>query len=170
MLPPKSATLIQTKSLVAQPPAQANKGKGIRDADGSLRSLAHIIKLLGEPVVRLAALVLGLLLRKISLGACAGSKFLGLFTLQTRGLGFSLDLLLAKVGRNGADGGRVDINEGGSRSGCRNNLRGLGGGSLGVSAGKSRCVTQGTNLLGSLLGALGCDLSVRHYPLLASYN
>lgn len=111
--------IIESPSLVAHPAAQPNNGDKVRHDESTARAIAEALELLGEPVIGLLRLATRLLLGEISFSARLVEQLLGLLlALDASSLRLRLDFLLVKVGRDGADRGGVDVDEGRGR-GCR---------------------------------------------------
>lgn len=145
VLPVQAATLVQAPGLVSQEGTQPNDASQVRDCQSSGASIGQLCKLRLQPVVGLFALLLGLGLLSSSL------------TLEARGLGFGLDVLVEEFGRDSLDGGGVDVDErrgGGGLVG--ENLGRLGSSSLCLIS--ERVLSEGTEMPRGILTSSGACL------------
>lgn len=123
MLPCELPAVVETPGPVAEPSTKTNNSEEVDGSESAGGAIAQAGELLGQPVVGLVGLGLGLLLREVGLSAGLGLDsfglllgFLFLLLLNAGGLSLGLDLLLLEVGRDGMDGRGIDVDQGGGGS------------------------------------------------------
>lgn len=119
VLPCELPAVVETPSPVAEPSTKTNNGEEVGGSEHTGGAVAQAGELLGQPVVGLLGLGLGLLLREVGLSAGLGLDPFGfllgglfLLLLNAVGLGLGLDVLLLEVGGDGVNGRGIDVDQG----------------------------------------------------------
>lgn len=125
VLPGEAAALVEAPGAVAEEAGERDDACDVGEGEGAGGVVGEGGELAGEPGVGAAGLCGGLLLGEVGFGAGL------LLAVDAGGLGVGLDVLLEEVGGDGADGFRVDVDEGRGRGGgVGDDLGRLGGGGL----------------------------------------